>query len=122
MLTTSSVSVDCSSSLVCRITSVVVVRHTGNAKLKEKVPTAKSGLLERAGKADFYLEEFQPVSFGSWKLYPISTPGHTNGCTSFVLDDLSRVFTGDALFIRGCGRTDFQVCFLYLSNLVEISN
>jgi sulfur dioxygenase len=24
------------------------------------------------------------------------------------LDDLSRVFTGDALFIRGCGRTDFQ--------------
>eukprot|EP00981_Chlorochromonas_danica_P008463 scaffold2193_cov179-Ochromonas_danica.AAC.42 len=80
----------------------------GNAKLKEKVPTAKSGLLERAGKADFYLEEFLPVVFGSWKLYPISTPGHTNGCTSFVLDDLSRVFTGDALFIRGCGRTDFQ--------------
>jgi hypothetical protein len=31
------------------------------------------------------------------------------GCMSFVLDDLSRVFTGDALLIRGCGRTDFQV-------------
>jgi sulfur dioxygenase len=25
-----------------------------------------------------------------------------------VLDDLSRVFTGDAMLIRGCGRTDFQ--------------
>jgi len=25
-----------------------------------------------------------------------------------VLDDLSMVFTGDALLIRGCGRTDFQ--------------
>lgn len=31
------------------------------------------------------------------------------GCVSYVLDDMSRVFTGDALFIRGCGRTDFQV-------------
>lgn len=27
---------------------------------------------------------------------------------SFILNDLSRVFTGDALLIRGCGRTDFQ--------------
>ena len=25
-----------------------------------------------------------------------------------MLDDLSRVFTGDTLLIRGCGRTDFQ--------------
>jgi glyoxylase-like metal-dependent hydrolase (beta-lactamase superfamily II) len=31
------------------------------------------------------------------------------GCVSYALDDMSRVFTGDALFIRGCGRTDFQV-------------
>ena len=34
------------------------------------------------------------------------TPGHTSGCTSYVLQD--RVFTGDSLFIGGCGRTDFQ--------------
>jgi sulfur dioxygenase len=27
---------------------------------------------------------------------------------SFLLDDESKVFTGDALLIRGCGRTDFQ--------------
>ena len=33
---------------------------------------------------------------------------HTNGCVSFVPDDGSMVFTGDALMIRGCGRTDFQ--------------
>ncbi len=37
-----------------------------------------------------------------------ATPGHTNGCLSYVLDDESRVFTGDCLLIRGCGRTDFQ--------------
>lgn len=28
---------------------------------------------------------------------------------TFVLDDKSACFTGDALLIRGCGRTDFQV-------------
>jgi len=37
-----------------------------------------------------------------------ATPGHTNGCMSFVLADHSKVFTGDALLIRGCGRSDFQ--------------
>ena len=37
-----------------------------------------------------------------------SAAGHTAGCFSFVLDDYSAVFTGDALLIHGCGRTDFQ--------------
>ena len=36
----------------------------------------------------------------------VYTPGHTDDSYSFVLGD--RVFTGDALFIRGTGRTDFQ--------------
>ena len=34
------------------------------------------------------------------------TPGHTNACTSYLVEDM--VFTGDALLIDGCGRTDFQ--------------
>lgn len=38
-----------------------------------------------------------------------ATPGHTAGCMTYVLDDKSACFTGDALLIRGCGRTDFQV-------------
>ena len=36
------------------------------------------------------------------------TPGHTNGCMIYVDHQNERVFTGDTLFIRGCGRTDFQ--------------
>ncbi|MFO0007093.1 MAG: MBL fold metallo-hydrolase, partial [bacterium] len=34
------------------------------------------------------------------------TPGHTNTCMSYLI--VGMVFTGDALFIRGTGRTDFQ--------------
>ena len=30
------------------------------------------------------------------------------GCMSFASHDFEAVFTGDALLIRGCGRTDFQ--------------
>ena len=48
------------------------------------------------------------IRFGSLALEVRHTPGHTDGCVSYVLDDHSLVFTGDTLFIRGCGRTDFQ--------------
>jgi glyoxylase-like metal-dependent hydrolase (beta-lactamase superfamily II)/rhodanese-related sulfurtransferase len=48
------------------------------------------------------------LSFGSRSLEARATPGHTDGCMSYVLDDQSMVFTGDALLIRGAGRTDFQ--------------
>lgn len=58
--------------------------------------------------ADEYLEEGDRVSFGKRYVTARSTPGHTDGCMSFVLDDESMAFTGDALLIRGCGRTDFQ--------------
>ncbi len=48
------------------------------------------------------------VAFGSRHLEVRSTPGHTDGCLSYVLDDRSLAFTGDALLVRGCGRCDFQ--------------
>jgi sulfur dioxygenase len=48
------------------------------------------------------------IDFGSRYLTVRATPGHTNGCLTYVLDDRSMAFTGDSLLIRGCGRTDFQ--------------
>lgn len=48
------------------------------------------------------------VPFGRRWLDVRATPGHTDGCISLVLDDHGMAFTGDALLIRGCGRTDFQ--------------
>jgi rhodanese-related sulfurtransferase len=48
------------------------------------------------------------VSFGQRALEVRSTPGHTDGCITFVLDDRSMAFTGDALLVRGSGRSDFQ--------------
>jgi sulfur dioxygenase len=58
--------------------------------------------------ADVALEPGDTVQFGRRSLEARPTPGHTDGCMSFVLDGQSMVFTGDALLIRGAGRTDFQ--------------
>lgn len=62
-------------------------------------------------KADVHVVDGDTISIGDGgklKLRCLSTPGHTNGCFSFVNDIVRCVFTGDALFVRGCGRTDFQ--------------
>lgn len=54
------------------------------------------------------LRESDRVVFGGRHLSVLETPGHTNGCVSYVLDDESLCLTGDALLIRACARTDFQ--------------
>jgi glyoxylase-like metal-dependent hydrolase (beta-lactamase superfamily II)/rhodanese-related sulfurtransferase len=61
-----------------------------------------------ARNTDRLLQHGDRIEFGSRYLAVRATPGHTSGCLTFVLDDQSAAFTGDALLIRGCGRTDFQ--------------
>ena len=58
--------------------------------------------------ADRLLAHGDRIAFGRHHLTVRATPGHTDGCLSYVLDGGTMAFTGDALLIRGCGRTDFQ--------------
>jgi sulfur dioxygenase len=58
--------------------------------------------------ADRYLGQGDKLPFGRRYLAVRETPGHTAGCVTYVLDDERMAFTGDALLVRGCGRTDFQ--------------
>lgn len=74
-------------------------------KLGSRIAVPKAG---GADGADRYLADGEAIAFGKRTLQAVATPGHTGGCTSYVLDDRKAVFTGDALLIRGCGRTDFQ--------------
>ena len=74
-------------------------------KLGSRIALSRSS---NAEGADRYLEPGERLAFGKRHLEARATPGHTSGCTTYVLDDHSMAFTGDALFIRGCGRTDFQ--------------
>jgi glyoxylase-like metal-dependent hydrolase (beta-lactamase superfamily II)/rhodanese-related sulfurtransferase len=58
--------------------------------------------------ADISLGDGDVLRFGSQSLEVRSTPGHTYGCVTYVHHEEGMAFTGDALLIRGCGRTDFQ--------------
>ncbi len=82
---------------------------TGASRLRQRFGS-KIAVADASGAdgADVYLKDCDRVAFGRRSLEVRATPGHTNGCLTYVLDDETRAFTGDALLIRGCGRTDFQ--------------
>jgi glyoxylase-like metal-dependent hydrolase (beta-lactamase superfamily II) len=61
---------------------------------------------DRLACADIEIEEGIPFKIGSILLQPLHTPGHTAGHFSYRFNN--KVFTGNALLIEGCGRTDFQ--------------
>lgn len=95
--------------LVATLETHVHADHvTGAWLLREKLGS-RIGVAATSGAegADFLVAD-EPVRFGGSSLEPRHTPGHTGADTTYVLDDRSMAFTGDALLIRGCGRTDFQ--------------
>jgi len=65
---------------------------------------------ERGGApcADRQVKGGDVLHFGRYGLEVRETPGHTDGCLTYVTLDHAMAFTGDALLIRGTGRTDFQ--------------
>lgn len=84
--------------------------HVTGAWLMKEVLGSMIAIARTAGAqgSDLLLEHGDHVTFGGLSVEVRATPGHTNGCLTYVLSDLSMAFTGDALLIRGAGRTDFQ--------------
>lgn len=80
---------------------------TASGMLRERL-NIKTGVGEFCGAttADLQLNDGDVIEFGQQKIQVIATPGHTKGSLSYLWRN--RVFTGDALLINGCGRTDFQ--------------
>ncbi len=96
--------------LLCTLETHVHADHVTGASLLKRRFGSQIALSKASGAegADRMLEDGERVIFGRRSLEVRATPGHTGGCLSYVLDDSSMVFSGDALLIRGCGRTDFQ--------------
>jgi sulfur dioxygenase len=81
---------------------------TASGLLRQKLG-AQTGVSALCGAetADFQIKDGDVFAFTNGEqINVIATPGHTKGSISFLWHD--RVFTGDALLIGGCGRTDFQ--------------
>lgn len=81
------------------ITSALQLRERTGSRIAAPAPS-------HIEVADIAVEEGRPLRVGQVELQPLFTPGHTDDHFAYRLGD--RVFTGDALLIDGCGRTDFQ--------------
>jgi len=82
---------------------------TGAGLLRDRlgchiVVGARTGVLT----ADRRVATGDRIPFGRHVLEVRETPGHTDGCVTYLCREEGMAFTGDALLIRGCGRTDFQ--------------
>lgn len=80
---------------------------TGAGEIRKRlgIKTAVS-LDAEVACVDIPLEDGQELLLGDKTIKVIATPGHTNTCLTYAFEGL--IFTGDALLIRSCGRTDFQ--------------
>jgi len=59
---------------------------------------------------DIGIEEGTPFKVGNITIHPLFTPGHTDHHHAYLIDNgiQKMLFSGDALLIEACGRTDFQ--------------
>ena len=86
--------------------------HVTGAWLMQQATDCRIGISGRYGSAlqgaDLRLDHGDRITFGQHHLDVRATPGHTDGCLTYVSDDQRMAFTGDSLLIRGAGRCDFQ--------------
>jgi glyoxylase-like metal-dependent hydrolase (beta-lactamase superfamily II)/rhodanese-related sulfurtransferase len=96
--------------LVASIDTHAHADHVTGSWLMHEATGCAIGLaaVARAENVTLPLAHGDRVAFGGRFVEVRATPGHTDGCLTFVLDDQSMAFTGDALLVRGCGRCDFQ--------------
>ncbi|MGK7942720.1 MAG: MBL fold metallo-hydrolase [Crocosphaera sp.] len=92
----------------CLETHIHADHITGAGKLRE-MTGCFSIVPENANIscADGCLKDREILELGNVIIEAIATPGHTDSHLAYLVNQKA-VLTGDALFIRGCGRTDFQ--------------
>lgn len=80
---------------------------TGAGEIRKRL-SVKTAVPKKAHVdcADLNLSDLDIITFGNFHLKVLETPGHTDASLSFYCEGM--VFSGDALLIRGTGRTDFQ--------------
>lgn len=92
----------------CLETHIHADHITGTGKLREM--TGCEGIVPENAKANCanrYIRDGEILKVGDIEIKAIETNGHTDSHMAYLVDNI-HVLTGDALFIRGCGRTDFQ--------------
>lgn len=79
---------------------------TASGQLRDKLGCVTVGSVKGARCTDIQLSGGEELALGALRIGALPTPGHTDDSLSYHIP--GHVFTGDALLIRGTGRTDFQ--------------
>uniref|UniRef100_A0A7S1SDQ0 hydroxyacylglutathione hydrolase n=1 Tax=Alexandrium catenella TaxID=2925 RepID=A0A7S1SDQ0_ALECA len=96
-----------------KVVSVLTTHHHydhagGNTEMAQKVPGMKvyGGELDNVTACTHPLSHGDEFTVGGIKVAALHTPGHTRGSISYFCTDGDdqAVFTGDTLFVGGCGR------------------
>ncbi|MBF2067015.1 MAG: MBL fold metallo-hydrolase [Calothrix sp. C42_A2020_038] len=92
----------------CLETHVHADHITGAGKLRE-LSGCEAIVPENAqvACANRLIRHSEVIKVGEIEIKAIATLGHTDSHMAYLVNG-DRVLTGDALFVRGCGRTDFQ--------------
>lgn len=92
----------------CLETHIHADHITGTGSLRDR--TGCQGVVPvnaQAKCADRFIDDGEIIQLGEVEIKAIATLGHTDSHMAYLVNH-DRVLTGDALLIRGCGRTDFQ--------------
>jgi len=79
---------------------------TSAAELAQRTGAITCASQLGAACAERHLADGDQLALGTTSIRTLATPGHTSDSLSFLAGE--QVFTGDALLVRGTGRTDFQ--------------
>ena len=100
--------------------------HTGgNLELKKKYKCKVFGPEKEKNQIpgiDIVLKENDTVELEDYKAKIIETPGHTAGHIIYWFDKENIVFTGDTLFVLGCGRLFEGTPEIMWNSLLKIRN
>ncbi len=92
----------------CLETHIHADHITGTGKLRDA--TGCLGIVPAGAQAtcaDRFIQDGEVLQMGSIRIEAIATLGHTDSHMAYLVNG-THLLTGDSLFIRGCGRTDFQ--------------
>jgi hydroxyacylglutathione hydrolase len=104
--------VKCIDALGVRVTKVLSTHHhfdhtAANQDLAKRYDAAVYGHVSDSGRVPGFtdgLEEGDSIAVGRQTARIFFVPAHTSGHIAYVFDEAEAAFTGDTLFVGGCGR------------------
>lgn len=94
---------------LARLLDIKIYAHEAERETLETPALNLSGWEGKSASyhADIYVQDEQELELAGFQIRVLFTPGHTTGGCCYYFTEQGVVFSGDTLFERSVGRTDF---------------